>query len=113
MQKEFNLRLLSHYYVYFKEFILFQASSETVEGNNMSTINYYRENDLKLPSNSVTKGATLEKIEPVYPTQTTLSRIMLDRILMTFEKVHQIDLRTKFKSMDFQVSTHAIKIKFY
>ena len=79
----------------------------------MSTINYYRENDLKLPSNSVTKGATLEKIEPVYPTQTTLSRIMLDRILMTFEKVHQIDLRTKFKAVDFQVSTHDIKIKFY
>ena len=64
---------------------------------------YYLENDFNLPTTSVTKGATLEKPEPVYPTQLTLAKFMLERIRMSYEE-QGIDLSTKFKSMDFQVS---------
>ena len=76
-----------------------------VEPWKSPVVDYYLGNDRNLPTTSVTKGATLEKPEPVYPTQSTLAKFMLERITMSYEE-QGIDLSTKFKSMDFQVSTY-------
>ena len=53
---------------------------------NPLSMNCFGENSGELPTSSLTKNAKLEEIENVYQTQEALSKNILQRIAMTFDK---------------------------
>ena len=63
------------------------------------------EDSAKLPTSSVREGTELVEEQPIYPTQDSLSNEILKRIIMGFDKHHNIDIATKFKTVDFQIFT--------
>ena len=85
----------------------FKGEENEIDGAIIDALIDYHEDDYSadLPTSSVREGAELIQEQPIYPTQDSLSNVLLERIILGFTKHHGIDIATKFRSLDFQIFT--------